>query len=101
MGPLTLRLTADLTMQATGPDTWRLTAQGGTRISGKVSARLDIALKDRTPGTWMTYAGTVEATGLAGKVLSTHEDSLRNYVSNMFGTLAGELETAARNQRTA
>ncbi|MBD3763682.1 MAG: SRPBCC family protein [Rhodobacterales bacterium] len=101
MGPLTLRLTADLTMQAVGPNAWRLTAQGGTMISGKVSAGFDITLEERAPGTRMTYAGTIEASGLAGKMLASREESLRNYVRNMFGTLVGELEAAARNEPTA
>lgn len=96
-GPVTLRLVVRIALQ-TLPDGggYVLTAQGKSLIAGSVSLRLALGLSDTDGSTVLEHDGTLQAEGMAGRLLQGNEARVAARSDQLFSNLREHVESAAR-----
>jgi carbon monoxide dehydrogenase subunit G len=92
-GPVTLRMTAQVSVEDLGQDRYILRAKGRSTLAGSVVAVLTLALLPAPGGTSLSHSGYLTATGLAGKLLGDHEDAVAGRVEGMFREIRDVIET--------
>jgi carbon monoxide dehydrogenase subunit G len=92
VGLLTLRVAPEIGLaplpDGSGLD---LTVEASSRIAGSLAARLCLGLEDDPVGTRLTWDGTVEASGLAQRLLAERQDQVAERVRGLFITLKRHL----------
>ncbi|MDT8855283.1 SRPBCC domain-containing protein [Paracoccaceae bacterium Fryx2] len=90
---ITLKLPGTLTiLELTPRRAYRMTARARHLLGGSLALDLDLTLARIDEATDLSYLGTIEGGGLAGKLLGDHEDAARNRITNMFHEFARRLQ---------
>lgn len=86
-----------LTLLPQGDDCYRMAVKASHMLAGSVDMTMDIVFKEgNAPSqTNIQYEGTLEATGLARRLLHQHEHRVETAVSVAFNRLKARLETQA------
>lgn len=96
-GPLTLRLIAHLALVTQGDERHLLlTAKGRSLIAGSVSLDLALTLSQTDGATLLRHDGSVQADGLAGRLLQANDAKLAARSDQLFSRLRELVETSAR-----
>ncbi len=99
MGPIKLTLPGTMTVIPTGTrQDQKLQVKAAHMIGGKVNLDLDVTMSDTGSITQLTYDGTLEASGLAGRMLQEREDRMNGFIRNMVVALKRHAEARHNSQ---
>lgn len=98
-GRIAVKLRGTLTVSEEVPgDVWRFVLQARHLLAG--SAHMDITMRFSGTGpTTLAYDGTLTATGMAGRMITEHQDRLQPKLDEMFAGLKQRLEAERRAAR--
>lgn len=93
VGPLPLRVEPEI--RVTGSAGRAVVAlSGGSLVAGRVEAGLELALRPVPGAVRIDYAGQVEATGLAGRILAERGPEVARRVRSILNAIKARLEAA-------
>jgi carbon monoxide dehydrogenase subunit G len=93
LGFLELRLGGQITVEDQGPDQARMTMKASHKIGGALDMDMGLTLTPQGTGTQIAYSGTLDATGLAGRVVRDRALQIRPYVTKVFDRLKARIES--------
>jgi carbon monoxide dehydrogenase subunit G len=92
LGFLEMRQSGQIRLITLAPRQLRLTLHAAHLIGGSVDLQVIVSLVAKGRGTEIGYDGTLDAAGLAGRLLRDREGQVRPYVARIFGRLKAEIE---------
>jgi carbon monoxide dehydrogenase subunit G len=99
VGPIKLTLPGTMQLQPTGQNhDQSLTAHAAHMIGGKVDLALTLTLTTEGRVTILAYAGTLTATGLAGRVLKEHANRANGSLKSALSRLREHAEAQMRKR---
>lgn len=93
-GPVPIGMDVDLTLEPT-PGGSAVVMKAGNLMTGRVTSRTSLTLTDEAGACRLSWDGTLEAGGLAGRLLAGKQDAVVARANRMFTELGARIEQAA------
>lgn len=94
IGPVKLRQAGQITLTDLAERQVQVAVKASNLVAGSVDLQFIIHLQPRPSGSQITYAGEIQAKGLAAKLLADHQDKVPPFMGRAFQRLKARLEAA-------
>lgn len=95
VGPMPVTVEPQITVAPLQDGSTQLTIAAGNAILGRVQSALDLRLDPVEAGTRVSWTGDVQATGLAGRMLTDRKARIGQMVRNLFLRFKNAVEPGA------